>query len=495
MRWLAKWIGILLLLMLAVVVARTVLLPSKQIAAVAYTPEGVKSAEAAQRLAGSIPFQTVWYGEGGGTPEQQKQTLAALDEFHAYLEKTFPRVYEKLGHEVVGQENLLFTWKGSDPSLKPMLIMGHQDEVPIEAGTESKWTHAPFSGEIADGYVWGRGTMDDRITVVGALEAVDTLLAKGYQPKRTVYLAFGQDEEIGGLEGAEKIAQLLKSRGVKIEFLLDEGGFISLGLVPGVTAPVAMVGNSEKGYLSLVLTVETIGGHSAVPPPESSIGILANAVRKIEKHPWPAHVHGSVGEFLEYAGGSAGLPMRAVYKNMWLFGPVVQHLLEESPDSNATLRTTAAVTVFNAGLKDNVMPSRARAIVNFRLLPGDTIAEVMKRTQKIIDDPRVKMAPMEGEPPTEATPESPVTSPNFATMQKTIKQVYPDAVTAPFVFVGALDAKHYASLTPDLYRFVPLLYHPDDVPRFHGTNERVSIDGYGQAVEFYCALIRNGASN
>jgi carboxypeptidase PM20D1 len=489
---LLKPLALVVFILLIVVLARTLLVPSRQIARLAQTTEGVDVQKVAKDLAGAIPFQTISY-EGGGTAGQKAATQAAFAEFHVYLEKTFPREYTALGHEVVGDNNLLFEWKGSDPALKPILLMGHQDVVPIEAGTESKWTHPGFSGEIADGLIWGRGTMDDKQTIVGVLEAVDLLLVKGFRPKRTIYLAFGQDEEIGGLEGAAKIAQLLKSRGVQLDFVLDEGGFISTGMVPGVSAPVAMIGTSEKGYLSLQLIVDGPGGHSSVPPPESNIGVLAEAVRKIETHPMPAHMDGPMGEFLEYAGGSASFPMRAVFKNMWLFSPVVKHILESSPDTNATLRTTAAATMIEAGTKDNVMPSHARAVVNFRLLPGDTVASVTEYVRKVINDPRVKLVPIESEPPSEPSPQSSPDSPNFKRMQRTIAQVYPEAVVAPFVFVGATDSKHYAALTKDTYRFAPLLMNPEDVPRFHGTNERVGLDNFAKSIDFYAQLMRNAA--
>jgi carboxypeptidase PM20D1 len=487
-----RFLLLVLVILLIVVAVRTVIAPSRQIVGLPQAREGVDAKKVAQRLAGTIPFKTISY-EGGGTPDEKAATEAAFVEFHAYLEKTFPAAYAALGYEVVGANNLLFEWKGSDSALKPILLMGHQDVVPIEAGTEAKWTQPPFSGAITDGFIWGRGTMDDKQTIVGLLEAVELLMAKGFRPKRTIYLAFGQDEEIGGLEGAEKIAQLLKSRGVQLEFVLDEGGFISTGLVPGVSAPVAMIGTSEKGYLSLQLIVDGPGGHSSVPPPESNIGVLAEAIRKIETHPMPAHMDGPMGEFLEYAGGSASLPMRAVFKNMWLFSPVVKHLLESAPDTNATLRTTAAVTIIEAGTKDNVMPSHARAVVNFRLLPGDTVASVTEYVRKVINDARVKLVPMEGEPPSDPSPKSSTESPNFKLMQKTLAQVYPEAVVAPFVFVGATDSKHYSALTKDTYRFAPLLMNPEDVPRFHGTNERVGIDNFAKSIDFYAQLIRNAA--
>jgi carboxypeptidase PM20D1 len=488
-----KVLGVLavaVLALVAIVVLRTLLLPSKQIGRLPHTPEAIDSQKVAADLAGTIPFQTISF-EDGGTGEQKETTKTAFEGLHSYLEKTFPRVYSSLGDEIVGENNLLFVWKGSDASLKPMLLMGHQDVVPIEEGAEASWMQPPFSGKIADGFIWGRGTMDDKQTIVGVLEAVDLLLAKGFQPKRTLYLAFGQDEEIGGLQGAEKIAQLLKSRGVELEFVLDEGGFISTGMVPGVTVPVAMIGTSEKGYLSLQLSAAVEGGHSSVPPPESSIGILSAAIRRIEKHPMPAHVHRPIGEFLEYAGDGASFPMRAVFKNIWLFGPVVQHILESSPDSNATLRTTAAATIFRAGTKDNVMPSRALAVVNFRLLPGDTIASVTEYAQKVVNDPRVKMQPISGEPPSEPSPRSSLDSPNFQRMQKTLAEVCPDSVVAPFVFVGATDSRHYAGLTKDVYRFTPLRMTPTDLARFHGTNERVSVENFTHSIDFYVQLIRN----
>jgi carboxypeptidase PM20D1 len=492
MKKLLKALGWLLLLLLLVVLGRTFLLPSKQIGPLPHIPETIDAQKVAQDLSGAIPFRTISWGEEG-TDAQRQATQEAFVGFHAYLEKTFPQVYAKLEHETVGANSLLFVWKGTDPSLKPIMLLGHQDVVPVEEGTEDKWTRPPFSGEISDGFIWGRGTLDDKMTVVGVLEAVDLLLSKGFQPKRTVILAFGQDEEVGGLEGAHKIAELLKSRGIEAEFVTDEGGFLSLGMMPGVSAPVALIGTSEKGYLSLQLTVEAAGGHSAVPPNTSSIGILAEAIHKIEKHPMPAHVHGPVGEFLEYGGDGASFPMRIVFKNMWLFGPVVQHILESSPDSNATLRTTAAATIFRAGTKDNVMPSIATAIVNFRLLPGDTVAGVIEHVRKVVDDPRVKLQPMAGEPPAEPSPRSSVESPNFKLMQKTLAQVHPEAVVAPFVFVAATDSKHYEILTKDIYRFSPLVMDSADVARIHGMNERVGIDNFARSIDFYCQLIRNAA--
>jgi carboxypeptidase PM20D1 len=492
MKKLLKLLGSLLLVLIVIVIARTYLGPSNQVKVPPTVLETIDAQKAAQDLSTAIPFQTISW-EGGGNDEQKKATQRAFDSFHAYLERTFPQVYGQLGHEIVGPNSLLFTWKGSDRSLKPMLLTGHQDVVPIEQGTESNWTHPPFSGEIADGFIWGRGTMDDKVTVVGVLEAVDALLVKGFAPKRTVYLAFGQDEEIGGLEGAEKIGQLLKSRGVEIEFLQDEGGLLTRGMVPGVKAPVAVIGTSEKGYLSLVLSVDMEGGHSSMPPTESAIGILAAAVHRVETHPMPPHVYGPVGQFLDYSSDSASFPLNAIFKNLWLFGPVVQRVLQASPDTNALLRTTAAPTIFRSGEKDNIMPSRAEAVVNFRILPGDTIASVTQHVREVIHDQRIKLQPIGGEPPAEASRQSSPQSPNFKRLQRTVAQIYPQAISVPFVYIAASDTKHYAPITKDVYRFLPILAVTSDLDRIHGTNERIAVDNFAKAIQYYAQLIRNAS--
>lgn len=491
MKRILKLIVLLAVLLIVAVTARTFLFHSRQTVGAPST-EKIDTQKAARDLSGAIPFQTISW-EGGGTPEQKKVTQEAFAGFHAYLEETFSQVYARLEHETVGANNLLFMWKGSNGSLRPMLLMGHQDVVPIESGTEQKWTHPPFSGAIAEDMIWGRGTMDDKVTVIGVLEAVDTLLAEGFRPQRTVYLAFGQDEETGGLQGAELVGQLLKSRGVELEFLQDEGGLITKGMVPGVSAPVAVIGTSEKGYLSLVLSVDMEGGHSSMPPRQSSIGILSEAVHRVETHPMPPHIRGPVGEFLEYAADGASFPLKAVFKNMWLFAPVVQQVLASSPDTNALLRTTAAPTIFRAGEKDNIMPSRAEAVVNFRILPGDTIASVTEHVREVVHDPRVKLEPISGEPPTEPSKQSSPESPNFKRLQRTVEQIYPDALSVPFVYIAASDTKHYAPISRDVYRFLPILAETSDLDRIHGTNERIGVENFARAVQYYAQLMRNAA--
>jgi carboxypeptidase PM20D1 len=366
------------------------------------------------------------------------------------------------------------------------------DVVPVEEMTGAQWAHPPFDGVISEGYVWGRGTMDDKSSVFGILEAAEMLLAEGFEPRRTVYIAFGHDEEIGGKAGAARIAAVLADRGVRLSYVLDEGLFIAERVVPGVGRPVALVGIAEKGFLSLTLTVEAETGHSSTPPTHTAIGVLSMAVNKLEENQFPEDVGGIPGQMFDYVGPEMTWGMKVVFANLWLFRPLVQRQLAASPGTNASIRTTTAVTVIEGGIKDNVLPSRARAIVNFRILPGDTIEGVMKRVRNVINDPRVKIEKY-GDDFDEPSSVSDVDSEEFRVLHKTIRQVFPDVVVAPALVVGATDARHYGKLTGSVYRFLPFHFNNEDISRLHGTNERLSVENYLQGVRFYYQLINNSA--
>jgi carboxypeptidase PM20D1 len=403
-------------------------------------------------------------------------------------------VHATLTREIVNDYSLLYTWKGTDTNLKPILLLAHMDVVPVDSGTENKWTHPPFAGRISDGYIWGRGTMDDKVSVLGILEAVEELLEGGFQPRRTVYLAFGHDEEVGGKQGAAKIATLLKSRGVELEYTLDEGYAITDGILPGIVAPVAMIGIAEKGYLTLTLTVEEAKandgcGHSSMPPPHTTIGILSIAIQKLEANQMPARITKPVRDLFDYTGPKMNIVSRTAAANLWLFGPVVKYLFAQKPSTNALIRTTTAVTMIKGGTKENVLPCKAEAVVNFRLLPGDSANGVIEHVRRTISDPKVEVRQLRRA--WEASPVSDTASPRFETLQQTIHQVFPDVVVAPSLTIGGTDTKYYASLSDASFRFLPLWVKPEDTKRIHGTNERVTVDNYTDIIRFYAQLIRN----
>src|SRR5947209_9033332 len=310
--------------------------PSKQVQVQAAQDASVDDSALAAHLAQAIKFQTVSF-----TAPAQVKTEEFLN-FHKFLEETYPLDHSKLNREAVADYSLLYTWKGTDESLKPLLLMAHQDVVPIEPGTEGRWTHPPFDGQIADGFIWGRGSLDDKGSMIGILEAVEMLLRENYQPRRTIYLAFGHDEEVGGPRGATAIAELLQSRGVELESVLDEGGAITEGFIKGLTKSAALVGTGEKGFMSVQLSVETEGGHSSAPPPQTAVGIVSAAIAHLEENPMPARVDGATEAMLGYLGPEMNFPQRVALANLRFFRPLILRQFASTPATNASIRTTTA---------------------------------------------------------------------------------------------------------------------------------------------------------
>ena len=321
------------------------------------------------------------------------------------------------------------------------------------------------------------------------LEATETLLAQGFQPRRTVLLAFGADEEVGGTEGAAQIVTLLQSRYGTAEFVLDEGGIISEGSIPGVAAPVALIGIAEKGFASIELVAQGAGGHSSMPPRHTAVGVIARAITRLEDHPFPAELRGPAADLFDYVGPEMSLPMRLAFANRWLLDPFIERVLTRVPSTDAVLRTTTAATVSEGSPKDHVLPRRARAVVNFRIMRADSVAGVLAHVRRIVDDPTVHVRVLDFG--AEPSPVSPTDSPNWGLLQRTIRQTFPDVVVAPYLTLGATDARYYATLTQNIYRFLPVRLTPEDLSRLHGTNERLSVVNYTEGVSFYMQLLKN----
>jgi len=473
-----------LVLLVAVLVARALLLSSRQVRAEAVPGDAI-DANAAARLVGALRFQTI--SEEGTGPVDAEPFL----KLHQYLQDSFPHAHAALTREVVAGYSLLYTWPGTNPALPPLLLMSHLDVVPVEAGTERSWTQPPFGGVIGDGFVWGRGALDDKVGVTAILEAVEALAAQGFRPERTVYLAFGHDEEVGGLQGAHSLAALLAQRGVHPLFLLDEGGAIVEGMVPGIEHPVALVGTEEKGFVNVELTADSTGGHSSMPPPHTAIGLVAAAVQALEAHPMPSRITGATRASFAYLAPEMTFGQKLILANLWLFGPLAERDFASQPAGNARIRTTTAATLISGGVKENVLPLRARAVVNFRILPGDTVASVLAHVRNTVG-PGVKVSP-EGNHAVDPSPEADPAAPEFRLLQRTVSETLPGAVTAPNLLSGGTDTRHYETLTRNVYRFLPIRMTGEDLSRLHGTNERVRIDDYAVAVRFYARLMRNAA--
>ena len=475
----------LVTLLVAAVAINTFRQGSRQISVPPAPPLAVDEKGAAERLGGAIRFQTI------ASREDPDANAAEFRKLHDYLQQRYPRTHATLKRELVGGLSLLYTWPGTDPQAKPILLMAHQDVVPVSPGTESKWEVPPFSGEVKGGYVWGRGSWDDKGNLIAQMEAVEMLVASGFKPRQTIYLAYGHDEEVSGQRGAVEIARLLQSRGVKLEFVLDEGLLITDGIMPGLAKPAALIGIAEKGFLSVVLKVPATPGHSSMPPPKgsSAIGMMSAALRRLDDEQLPANIRGVAREMFETLAPEMGGFQRVALSNLWLFGPVVQAQLEKGASTNAMLRTTTALTVVKAGNAENVIPGLAEAVVNFRLLPGDTIASVTDHVKQKAGSDRFELMALPGA--AEPSPVSPTQSASYQLINRTMRQLFPDVLVAPGLMVAATDSRHFTALSDHVYRFSPVRARPEDLSRFHGTNERIATANLAEVVRFYHQLLSN----
>ncbi len=478
--------GLLALLALVVLVALVNSLRVKsrqlQVAPIAALP--VDEQAAAESLAVAIRARTI---SSATDPALNADQFALL---HAHLQARYPKLHAALKREQVGDLSLLYTWVGSDPSLKPIALMAHQDVVPIAPGTEADWQAEPFSGAIKDGFVWGRGAWDDKSNLIAQFEAIEALVGSGFQPRRTVYLISGADEEVGGQRGAKRIAERFAEQGIKLDFVIDEGLLITLGIMPGLKPAAALVGVAEKGYASIELSAKAPPGHSSMPPAagQSAIGQLSLALSRLDAAPMPAAITGVAAEMFDTVGPEMGGMAKLALSNRWLFGSLLQGQLAAAPATNAMLRTTTALTQVNAGVKDNVLPGVAQAVVNFRLLPGDSVAGVKAHVQRAIADDRIGLRVMGGE--SEPSRVASTGSAGYTAINRSVRELFPDTIVAPGLMLGATDARHFEPVADQVFRFSPVKARAEDLSRFHGSNERMSSANLVDLIRFYHRLVQ-----
>jgi len=476
---------------------RSAAFTSLQMQGVAKVDLRIDADAAAQRLSKAIRFETV------SNQDRSDFDDGAFTDFHAYLQETFPRLHATLTREVLGDPrpySLLYTWTGQDPSLPPVVLMAHLDVVPVVPGTEDQWEHDAFSGDIADGYVWGRGSLDDKVMILAIMEAIEMRLAEGFQPTRTTYLAFGHDEEVMGPEGAQHIAKVLQGRGVtEIALVIDEGLPVTAGLFPGIADPIALIGTTEKGYLTLELKVAGPGGHSAMPPANSNIGILAQAIAKVEANPFPFRVTQAVRDQMRYLASELPESWHAMLAGV-AFGDGQASAADEQliasmtsrPETRAMLHTTTAVTMVAGGVKENVLPPVATAMVNFRILHGDTVESVTEDVRRIIGDDRVEVVP--GSQAIDPPPVADAFGTEYGLIERSIRQTWdlPGLLVSPYLVIGGADAKWFAPIAKNVYRFTAVrVESAADAARWHGVNERVLVSELPGTITFFHQLLGN----
>lgn len=470
---------------IAVVLGRTFALPS---APAPLAPEAnanateipVDAERLSRNVATALTFKTVSF------QPPRPYNPAPFNDFIDWLDAAFPDVHASLTRERINKHALLYTWTGRDPNRKPGLLTGHYDVVPVIPGTDKKWQHPPFDGVIADGHIWGRGALDDKAAIVTLFEAVTILIKRGFRPEQTLYLAFGHDEEVGGTRGAGTITQTLKSRGIQLDWSLDEGSGVLDGLVPGIARPVASINVAEKGYMTVELSARAEGGHSSIPPDRTAVAELAQAIVDVTNAPFPVHLSGPNAQMLKRLAPELPFLQRVAIANQWLFGGFTAAALLKSPATAATLRTTIAPTMLAGSTKENVLPTNASAVINFRLHPEETADDVLAHIRKAIANDNIAIRVLTAN---EASAVAATNAKIYRILSETAQQVFPDAVAVPGMTLGGTDSRHYSQIADNAYRFNPQVYTPDDIKTIHGTNERVSIDNLIKSTQFYVAFL------
>ncbi len=447
----------------------------------------VSADRAANHLAEAIRFRTITVATGDPRPGQEGPWL----DLHNWLETTYSAAHSAMSRELVpGTLTLLYTWQGSDASLDPLLLMAHQDVVPVNIGTEDDWIGAPFAGDIVDGYVYGRGALDDKGSLVALMEAADALAASGFQPKRTVYFMFGHDEEISG-SGAEAGIALLKSRNISPVMALDEG-FAIIDPSPLTGKPMAYIGVSEKGYVTLTLTALAEGGHSSTPPRDSAAVRLSRAIVALDENQMPADFSKPpVSDLFRVSAPDLPFVQKMAFANLWLFRGQVDSAMADIPAGNAMVRTTTAPTMLVGSAKENVLAQRAMATVNFRVHPNNTVEDVVNHVKAVTSGIKgIEVAVAEGGiSGSEASPVSPTDNKAYAVLASVAEAAGGGAPVAPGLVLGATDARYASAITDSVYRFAPSLLSPTDLTGFHGTNERLAVENMKRLSEGYAQII------
>lgn len=458
------------------------------IRALRFNPEQKPSVEApnvhldvvvlTERLAQLIRIPTVSNVDWSKVDETQFEC------FREKLRELYPVVHGSCPPERIGQTGILFHWKGKSDD-HPVVLMAHYDVVPVE---EAYWQHPPFCAEVIEGELWGRGTLDTKITLFGVMEAAEKLIADGFVPANDIYMAFAGDEEIAG-PSAPAMVDEFERRGIVPAFVLDEGGAIVDKVFPGVSNPIAVVGIGEKGMAEVRLTVKGKGGHASQPPKHTALGILARAICACENHPFKAELTLPVRQLLKNAGEHAPFGLKLVFANLWCFGGLLARMASLlGGDLNAMMRTTQSFNMAEGSKQSNVIPSVASAVANLRLLNTTTPEQARAHMEKVVRDPDVKVELVRGQA---ASPYADPSCVQFAALENAIRHTWgEDVIVSPYLMMACSDSRHYSRICQNVFKFSAMALSKEQRALIHNDNERIAVGKIGESVEFFTRLIR-----
>ncbi len=436
---------------------------------------------AAAHLGAAVQIQTI------SLDDQPMVSAAAFGELRTWLAATYPRFHSAAQLTVVADATLIFEWTGSDAGLEPIVLMAHQDVVP--ALDPERWKYPPWSGALAEQAVWGRGSIDDKSSLVALMEALESLARAGYVPARSIFVVFGHDEETAA-SGARAAAEWLQGRGIHAAFVLDEGSLV-VEDHPVTQGPVGLVGIAEKGFVTLKVTAQTLGGHSSAPPADTAVEVLSRAVLAIVDAPFPRRYDGPTRQMLEALAPHAPFLTRMAIANSWLFEPVLLSQLSASPQGAAMVQTTIAPTMLQASPKENVLAPAAEAIVNYRIAPGESIDSVLEQARRATRDlgVEVELVGTSHEPSRVSSLESE----GYELIARTAQSLF-DVPVVPSLVIAATDSRHMELVSDNIYRFQPIRLSLEETGMLHGIDEHLRVEQLAQMIAFYQSILTRGAA-
>lgn len=467
----------LVVILLAVIAIRTILFTPKPQSSLSQEEVCFDRDSAVDALAQLVRCKTVSYNDHSLENDAEFEKLISL------LPTLYPHVMGTCEFRQLPDRALLLRWQGKTAG-DPAVMMAHYDVVPVD---EARWDKPPFAGLLENGVLWGRGTLDTKVTLNGILSAADHLIAQGFQPEHDVYFAFSGGEEVNGL-GAPNIVSYFAQQGIRPAIVVDEGGAVVEDVFPGVHVPCGLIGIAEKGMMNAQFRTCSQGGHASAPKPHTPVGVLSAACKRLEDHPFPAHLQGPAAQMFDTLGRYSTPLYRMIFANLWCFGWLLDLLAKRSGgEMNALLRTTVAFTQMQGSSARNVIPPEATMVANMRLNPSDSVASALDYLKKTVGDDTVEISALESFEP------SPVSETDCAAWDKvaaSVAETWRGCVVAPYLMVQCSDSRHYGKLSNHVYRFSAMDLTAEERGLIHGNNERIRVETVGKAVEFYIRLLR-----